>query len=173
MNIDAKKLKEVKLLISGLDNAGKTSSLIALRHKYNFFEQVKDLSPTIKIEYSSFDFLKNWKILLWDMGGQEKYREIYINKPIYFNDTNFFYFFIDIQDHFRYQTSIDYLTNLLNILEKTGFSNEVVICLHKYDPNIRENRVINLKVDEIKKKIQQLNGTQFEFKFFKTSLYDI
>ncbi|MFW9952338.1 MAG: ADP-ribosylation factor-like protein, partial [Candidatus Thorarchaeota archaeon] len=42
---------EYKIVIAGLDNAGKTSALIALRMKYNFYERVKYLKPTIKIDY--------------------------------------------------------------------------------------------------------------------------
>ncbi|MFX0009223.1 MAG: ADP-ribosylation factor-like protein [Candidatus Hermodarchaeota archaeon] len=63
---------EYKIVFAGLDNAGKTSALIALRMKYNFYERVKDLKPTIKIDYSSFKFLKKYHVNLWDMGGQKK-----------------------------------------------------------------------------------------------------
>ena len=49
MTVDSRKSKEFKLVIAVLDNAGKTSALIALRQKYNFYERVKNLKPTIKI----------------------------------------------------------------------------------------------------------------------------
>ncbi len=55
---------EIKLIIAGLDNAGKTSFLIALRQKYNFYERVKILKPTINIDYSSFNFLNLYCINL-------------------------------------------------------------------------------------------------------------
>ena len=76
--------KEFKIVIAGLDNAGKTSALIALRQKYNFYERVKLLKPTIKIEFSSFPFFDRYMINFWDMGGQAKYRKIYLNNSIYF-----------------------------------------------------------------------------------------
>jgi len=93
------KNKLKKLVIAGLDNAGKTSFLIVLRHKYNFRELVENLKPTIKIEYTSFNYLNNWEKSFWDMGGQEQYRTLYLEDPVYFEDTDFFYFFIDIQDN--------------------------------------------------------------------------
>ena len=92
------KLDEIKIVFAGLDNAGKTSFLIALRQKYNFHERVKKLKPTIKIDYSSFNFLNRHTINFWDMGGQAKYRKIYVNNPIYFTSTDYLYFLIDVQD---------------------------------------------------------------------------
>ena len=50
------KLTSIKCVIAGLDNAGKTSFLIALKRKYNFYDQIQKLKPTVKIEYSSFNF---------------------------------------------------------------------------------------------------------------------
>jgi GTPase SAR1 family protein len=161
-----------KIIISGLDYAGKTSSLIALREKYNFYERVKNIKPTIKIEYNSFNFLNDWEINLWDMGGQEKYRKIYLDKPEYFTDTNYLYYYIDIQDESRIRNSLNYLNSLLEILKKTGYSSEVIICFHKYDPKLRKDKKILELIREVKEKIQKKNK-DLEFKFYRTSIYDI
>ncbi len=72
-------LKNIKFVLAGLDNAGKTSFLIALQQKYNFHDEVKNLNPTVRIEYSTLNFLNRWEIDFWDMGGQENYREHYLN----------------------------------------------------------------------------------------------
>ena len=69
----------IKIIISGLDNAGKTSILTALQKKFDFEKEIIALKPTIKVEYHSSKFLGN-SIHLWDMGGQQIYRELYI-KP--------------------------------------------------------------------------------------------
>ncbi|TXT67572.1 MAG: putative Small Arf-related GTPase [Promethearchaeota archaeon] len=163
--------KDIKIIISGLDYAGKTSSLIALREKYNFEEKVKNIKPTIKIEYNSFNFLNEYEINLWDMGGQEKYRNIYIDKPEYFTDTNYFYYYIDIQDGQRTQDSLTYLNQLLEILKNIKYSNEVIICFHKYDPKVRKNKEVLDRVRNLKKQIQENN--YFKFKFYRTSIFDI
>ncbi|MFX1256453.1 MAG: ADP-ribosylation factor-like protein [Promethearchaeota archaeon] len=165
-------MEDIKLVIAGLDNAGKTSFLIALRQKYNFHEIVKNLKPTIKIDYNSFNFLNHWTINLWDMGGQAKYRTIYINNTIYFAETNYLYYFIDIQDELKFEESISYLYELLNIYRDMEYSNEIIICFHKYDPKFKKNEDFSERVKMIKKLILNKNN-DMQFQFFETSFYDI
>jgi len=165
-------LKNIKFVIAGLDNAGKTSFLIALRQKYNFHDEIKNLKPTVRIEYSSLNFLNRWKINFWDMGGQERYREEYLDKPVYFSDTTFFYYFIDIQDESKFQESINYLNELLKVYSDFNFNREIIVCLNKSDPDLRDDKEISNRIKEIKKLVNILNE-QFKFEFFNTTFYDI
>ena len=164
-------LKNIKFVLAGLDNAGKTSFLIALRQKYNFYDKVKNLMPTVRIEYSTLNFLKRWEIDFWDMGGQENYREDYLNKPVYFSDTTFFYYFIDIQDEIKYEIALNYLNELLKIYKDLNFKKEIIVCLNKYDPGLREDKAISNRVKELQKLIMQ--NEEFKFEFFSTTYYDI
>lgn len=164
-------MESLKLIIAGLDYAGKTSSIIALREKYNFYEKVENLKPTVKIEYSSFDFLDKWEVNIWDMGGQEKYRELYLDKPEYFADTNYFYYYIDVQDEDKISESINYFEELLKILKDVGYSNKIVICFHKYDPKLRRNKEILERIRNVKDRLKK--NEDLEFKFFRTSIFDI
>ena len=167
-----RKSNEFKLVIAGLDNAGKTSALIALRQKYNFYERVKNLKPTIKIDYSSFKFLKTFRINLWDMGGQRKFRKIYVNNPIYFEDTDYIYYLIDIQDEIKFEETVEYLHELLDIYRTLSYSNEVIICFNKFDPQYRNSEDFLDRANMIKKLIiSQNKGIKFEF--YYTSYYDI
>jgi GTPase SAR1 family protein len=163
---------EYKIVIAGLDNAGKTSSLIALRLKYNFYERVKDLKPTIKIDYSSFKFLNTYHINLWDMGGQKKFREIYITNPIYFSETNFIYFLIDIQDELKFEESAQYLHKLLDIYRNLRYTNEVIVCFSKYDPKFRNDDEYIDRAKMLENLILSQNK-DMKFKFFNISYYDI
>ncbi|MHA1490102.1 MAG: ADP-ribosylation factor-like protein [Promethearchaeota archaeon] len=172
MTINSREPEEKKIVFAGLDNAGKTSFLIALRRKYNFYERVKNLKPTIKIDYSTFDFLNIYRINLWDMGGQAKYRKIYLNNPIYFTETNYFYFLIDIQDELQFEESVQYLHELLNIYRKMEYLNEVIVCFNKYDPRFKNNEDFSDRVEVIKKLIL-IQNKDLKFKFFNTSYYDI
>ena len=164
-------LKNIKFVIAGLDNAGKTSFLIALRQKYNFHDKIKNLKPTVRIEYSSLNFLNRWEINFWDMGGQERYREEYLDKPVYFSDTTFFYYFIDIQDELKFQESINYLNELLKIYSDFNFNREIIVCLNKSDPDLRDDKEISNRIKEIKKLV--LVNERFKFEFFNTTFYDI
>ena len=164
--------EEIKLIFAGLDNAGKTSFLIALRQKYNFYERVKRLKPTINVEYSSFNFLNLYRINFWDMGGQEKFRKIYTNNPVYFTDTNYLYYLIDIQDELRYEESIQYLSDLLDIFRSLVYSNEIIICFHKYDPKFKNSEDFVDRIEMIKNLVLTRNK-DLQFRFFNTSYYDI
>ncbi|MFO8019437.1 MAG: ADP-ribosylation factor-like protein [Promethearchaeia archaeon] len=172
MSHRVKNLKEVKIIFAGLDNAGKTSALIALRQKYNFHEKVKNLKPTIKIDYSSFTFVNRYSINLWDMGGQGKYRSIYVNNPVYFSGTDYLYFLIDIQDEFKFRTSVDYLSELLKIFRELDYENEIIICFHKYDPKFKGSQEFRERTKMIKELILKRNP-DIQFVFFNTSVYDI
>ncbi|NVM18250.1 MAG: 50S ribosome-binding GTPase [Candidatus Lokiarchaeota archaeon] len=172
MTKNPRKSKEFKLVIAGLDNAGKTSALIALRQKYNFYERVKNLKPTIKIDYSSFKFLKTFRINLWDMGGQKKFRKIYMNNPIYFEDTDYIYYLIDIQDEIKFEETIEYIHELLDIYRTLSYSNEVILCFNKFDPKFRNSEEFLDRANMIKNLIKSQNK-DIKFEFYNTSYYDI
>jgi small GTP-binding protein len=172
MNTVSRKSTDFKLVIAGLDNAGKTSALIALRQKYNFYERVKNLKPTIKIDYSSFKFLSKFRINLWDMGGQKKFRKIYVSNPIYFEDTDYIYYLIDIQDETKFEETVEYLHELLEIYRTLGYSNEIIICFNKFDPQFRTNEEFRDRANMIKNLIKSQNK-DIQFEFYNTSYYDI
>lgn len=166
------KYKDYKLVIAGLDNAGKSSALIALRQKYNFYERVKNLKPTIKIDYSSFKFLGTYRINIWDMGGQAKFRKIYVSNPIYFSETDSLYFLIDIQDELKFDEATQYLHDVLNIYRGMDYMNDVVVCFNKYDPKFKNNADFQDRSIMLENLIISQNQ-DMKFKFFHTSYYDI
>ena len=172
MTTNPHKSKEFKLVIAGLDNAGKTSALIALRQKYNFYERVKNLNPTIKIDYSSFKFLNTYRINLWDMGGQKKFRKIYVTDLVYFFETDYIYYLIDIQDELKFEESVEYLHELLDIYRDLNYTNEVIICFNKFDPKFK-NDVDYIDRAKMLKSLILSQNNDMKFKFFHTSYYDI
>ncbi|MHA1150515.1 MAG: ADP-ribosylation factor-like protein [Promethearchaeota archaeon] len=163
---------EKKIIFAGLDNAGKTSSLIALRKKYNFYERVENIIPTIKIDFSSCRILDKWRLDFWDMGGQAKYRAIYVENSAYFLKTDFLFYIIDIQDENRYLESITYLGNILEILREKDYKQDTLICFHKLDPNIRQEEKYHIRIKRLINLIQKAYPKS-TFKFFLTSIYDI
>ena len=74
-----KQLKEMKVIIVGLDNAGKTTILKALSN-----ENLKTISPTKGFNVKTFA-KDNLKLTFWDLGGQRAIRNIWEN---YYEDNH-------------------------------------------------------------------------------------
>jgi GTPase SAR1 family protein len=169
------KKHDLKIVISGLDNAGKTSMVMALKRMYGFEEDVKNLRPTIRIDYYRRDFL-NWNLNFWDMGGQANFRELYIRRRMYFENMNLLIYLIDIQNEMRFQESIEYLGKIDSILDEVGYDKDVPIfvCFSKADYNFIQNNL-----DEFLSRMKQINDLvsksfpALNFVFYATSIYTI
>jgi len=107
-----------------------------------------------------------------DMGGQEKYRKIYINNLIYFTETDFLYYLIDIQDELQFEENMQYLLELLKIYRDIGYSNEIIVFFNKGDPKFKANGQFVDRIEMIKNLILTQNKDK-KFKIFNTSYYDI
>jgi len=161
----------IKVIISGLDNAGKTSILTALNKKYNFQKEIISLTPTIRVEYQATEFLKN-RVVFWDMGGQEKYRKLYQEKQdLYFADTDLLYI-VDIQDPERNETSLAYLDMILKNFKKLKMDVPLIISFHKFDPEFTGNEQMIEQIEVLRKYILKLYPS-FKILFQQTSIYDI
>ena len=96
--------KEVKLLILGLDNAGKTSCL-----KRFSDEEIDHIMPTQGFNVKTLNE-KGFKVNTWDLGGQKAIRPYWDN---YYTNTNGIIFVIDSGDHNRIDEAGIELKNLL------------------------------------------------------------
>jgi len=162
----------IKVIISGLDNAGKTSILTALDKKYDFQKDILSLTPTIRIEYHATEFLKN-HIIVWDMGGQEKYRKLYQEKQdIYFADTDLLIYVIDIQDPERIETSLMYLDAILQNFKKNKMDVPLIIAFHKFDPEFSGNEGMIEEIESLREHLLK-KYPSFKILFQQTSIYDI
>jgi small GTP-binding protein len=162
----------IKVIISGLDNAGKTSILTALDKKYNFQKDIISLTPTIRVEYQATEFLKN-RVVFWDMGGQEKYRQLYHEKQdLYFTDTDLLVHIVDIQDPERIETSLAYLDLILKNFQKHKMDIPLIISFHKFDPEFIGNEQMTEQIDVLRKHLLKLYPS-FKILFQQTSIYDI
>ncbi|MFX1390150.1 MAG: ADP-ribosylation factor-like protein [Promethearchaeota archaeon] len=162
----------LKCIISGLDNAGKTSILTALDKKYDFEKDIVQLKPTIRVEYHKMNFLRN-NTVFWDMGGQEAYREIYVNyQDVYFDATDLLIYVIDIQDPVRFDNSLDYLNSILSFFSENEMSVPVIIAFHKYDPELQADEEILANIAKLRDRIID-EYPDFNILFQQTSIYDI
>ncbi|MFX1418072.1 MAG: ADP-ribosylation factor-like protein [Promethearchaeota archaeon] len=162
----------LKIIVSGLDNAGKTSILTALDKKYDFAKDIVQLKPTIRVEYHKMNFLRS-NCVFWDMGGQETYREIYINyQDVYFDSTDLLIYVIDIQDPDRFNDSIDYLNAILTFFSESKMTVPIIITFHKFDPELKADEETLANIKKLRDKI--LNDySNFNILFQQSSIYDI
>ena len=162
----------IKVIIAGLDNAGKTSILTALDKKYNFHKDIIALKPTMRVEYQATEFLKN-RVLFWDLGGQEQYRRLYQEKQdIYFAETDLLIHVIDIQDPERIETSLAYLDMILKNFKKHEMDVPLIITFHKFDPEFTGNEQMITQIETVREHILKLYPS-FKILFQQTSIFDI
>ena len=160
-----------KILLAGLDDAGKTSIIHSLNRE---FSKIGSLFPTRLVSHHQFHFLGT-KLSLWDLGGQSSYRIEYLKKPdFYLTFTKILIFIMDIQNESRVKESITYLNNLIQSFKELKIFPSVFIFFHKFDPNLDstiENSIIDLiektKTDINEKIKYNINN------FYCTSIYDL
>lgn len=94
--------KKIRILILGLDNAGKTTILNRLQ-----LGEVVQTIPTIGFNVETVNY-KNLKLQVWDLGGQSSIRPYW---RCYYKDTNAIIYVIDSADverlsHTKYEINM-------------------------------------------------------------------
>merc|ERR1711934_507077 len=97
--------KEMRILMVGLDNAGKTTVL----YKPKLGEVVTTI-PTIGFNVETVEY-KNISFTVWDVGGQTKIRPLWRH---YFQNTQGLIFVVDSNDRERIGEARDELHKMLN-----------------------------------------------------------
>ena len=98
------KEKEIRLLILGLDNAGKTTIL----KKFNG-EDIDKISPTLGFNIKTLQY-QDFKLNVWDVGGQTTIRSYWRN---YFEQTDGLIWVVDSTDKMRLEDCKKELQSLL------------------------------------------------------------
>ncbi|NVM31304.1 MAG: 50S ribosome-binding GTPase [Candidatus Helarchaeota archaeon] len=156
-----------KILFCGIDNAGKTSILHVLKKNYSFLNKLK---PTKGIERSRSKIL-DIDFVLWDLGGQEQYiTEYFDRKGFIFTDLSVLFFVIDIQDEPRFDKVLIYFENIISVLNEFNQSPNIIIFLHKVDPDIEHTENVRLFTQDLYKKIRK-SASGFSIAFFQTSIF--
>ena len=86
--------KELRILLLGLDNAGKTTILKSLAS-----EDISTITPTQGFNIKSVQS-EGFKLNVWDIGGQRKIRPYWRN---YFDNTDILIYVIDSADTKRFE----------------------------------------------------------------------
>lgn len=128
MGLRGSKQPEVRVLLLGLDNAGKSTLLYKVKHN-----ACVSTVPTIGFNVEMLEAKKNRKpiaITVWDVGGQEKMREHW---PNFHQDTAAVVFVVDSSDAARLEEARKELENTLRSDQLTG--RPIVILANKQDVN--------------------------------------
>jgi len=104
-------LRDSKLLMVGLDGAGKTTILYRLQ-----LGEVVSTAPTVGFYVESLTY-KKLRITVWDVGGQDKVRSLWKR---YFKGTDGIVYVVDSAAPNRLQESKEELWKILNDEELTG-----------------------------------------------------
>ena len=116
------KEKEVRVLILGLDNAGKTTIL-----KKFMGEAIDTISPTLGFNIQTLEY-GGYKLNVWDVGGQKTIRSYWRN---YFESTDGLIWVVDSADRRRLRDCRDELMALLTQEKLAGAT--VLIFANKQD----------------------------------------
>jgi len=150
---DSKAEEKLKILFTGLDNAGKTTIISISKSKIKFI---------------------NFEASEWDLGGQVTYRNAYINNP----DKNILgieivIYVIDIQDHTRFFETISYFKEIIERFKIIEVAPPIYIFFHKYDPNLTGHALDELKAKKRDLREEMKNSIQFkQIYYYTTSMYD-
>lgn len=163
-----------KIIMVGIDNAGKTSLSIALKHRGALsllFQKLYALTPTrgllrSKIEVFGLD------VHLHELGGQNIYREDYLSNPQqYFIGTDIIIFVLDVQAKERFEESFEYLKQITNVTNTLKLKVPWKIFFHKSDPEYeideKSAEVFSSIIDYMSKNCPHFNPAK---DFFRTSV---
>merc|ERR1712025_1505881 len=97
--------KEMRILMVGLDAAGKTTILYKLK-----LGEVVTTIPTIGFNVETVEY-KNISFTVWDVGGQDKIRTLWRH---YYQNTQGLIYVIDSNDEARFEDAKQELTKMLS-----------------------------------------------------------
>jgi len=150
-------------------NSGKTSFLLSVDRKYS---KLIGLKPTAGASIKSIEAL-GATIFLWDLGGQRKFREKYIDKAeIYLYEADLLFYFIDIKDRDRFDESIEYLQNLKSVIKEFNQNTPIVYILSKGDSDVLNTGEIKENIEFLRAKLR-VNDQDDSLETYTTSIFQI
>lgn len=161
-----------KIILMGLDNAGKTSILINWEQGPST-DPLDMIRPTKLVKTSSIN-IKGYKCVIWDFGGQSSFRKQYFERiNYYFSYADIVLYVIDIQDPERYHEAIRYLLEIMNVIKIQKLIPKFVIFFHKNDPGIVKSEEIIANIKNLTQRIDEIfEKEKFDYKVLKTSIYE-
>ncbi|MHA1512149.1 MAG: ADP-ribosylation factor-like protein [Promethearchaeota archaeon] len=177
MSNEIKQDELIKVVIMGLENAGKTTIVDVLAQKIRSDQlNTPDMHPTKNVERRT---LSEKNVVVWDFGGQEIYRNEYLADPEnYLRSISYAYYVVDVQDYYRVFFSVMFFMTVLPTIIKHSPDAEIGIIFHKTDPKFdpKKKNIKSLFLDKVepfilghKKSIEIFDTTIFEINSIKNA----
>ena len=163
--------QQLKILFAGLDGAGKTSFLLGVKKRYSEVIKVLPTKGVSRTDEKIFEE-QNSRISIWDIAGQKKYLERFLQESkFYLYNIDVLFYFIDIQDEERIKESLSLFFRIIESLKNLDESPPIVICLNKFDPDLKESKRINKLLKNVVQDIEK-ETEGFYIKVFETSIFN-
>ncbi len=166
--------KEQKVIVVGLANAGKTTILKKFGGQIGIKDLAK-LNPTKGVERQEI-ITPDLVLIIWDFGGQQEYRKIYLQDPQkYFLKVDLIIYVIDLQDPEKFDESIKYFEKIIENIEKLEEKPYILVFIHKYDPDIKDYPEVLLNIEVVKDLIKSIfkNRKKFDYEIYLSSIYSL
>jgi small GTP-binding protein len=156
----------MKISLVGLSGCGKTSIYSTTMGGMAPME-VKNLGPTVMYEVKSHNYL-GLQISLWDFGGQEKYRQSYLETPKLLSNTTILILVLDLHSPESFDEANRYFTDVYSAIKGSGGDPRLLVFYHKYDTE----DYVESKLKENLNKAKELPFIhEYEPDSFITSIY--
>jgi len=166
---------EQKVVVVGLDNAGKTALLTKFGNRLGIGD-LAELKPTKGINRQQI-VADDLELIIWDFGGQEEYRKKYLANPEqYFLQMNLLMYVIDVQDPERFDDSIEYFGEILDVVHLLEENPYIIVYIHKFDPDIKSDPEVLLNIELLKEKLTELfqeKDLNYDYEIFLTSIFSL
>ena len=160
--------QQKKILLLGLDDAGKTSILNILQKKHS---TIRNLLPTRGVSRQTMDFLGT-SMIAWDFGGQVAYRNMYLARPDLFLESDLIIFVVDVLNSDRYEEAINYLFKIMHLVNDMGEKPPIIVSMHKFDPDVADDEeLLRKRADLIDKIATKALDLQYNCKFINSTIF--
>ena len=173
-SIEEKKTGQ-KIIVVGLHNAGKTAILTKFGGRLGIGD-LASIKPTKGVDRKHVK-TSTLDLFIWDFGGQEALRKKYFKNPEkYFLQLDLLIYVIDVQDSEKFDESFDYFNDILDMLITLEENPYILIFIHKYDPDLRDDPTVLLNVEFLKDNLKDLFETlnnDFDYEIYLTSVFSL
>ena len=144
----------MKISLLGLSGSGKTS-IYSTMFAEKLPSETKMLTPTIMYEVRRHPYL-GVEVSLFDFGGQEQYREEYLNKPQVLMRSDVVIFVVDLHTPDMVENAGQFFKRILQIFKEHGETPLIQVFYHKYDTEDYLRELLETNLQKAKEVLEEI-----------------